>query len=332
MILRRGKFRRLRRQFCRVARAAGHRCLLAGLLTLAAISGGCAQPQAALPPPQKPPVEFLGAWGKHGSEPGQLDAPVALATDSFGMAYLADGGSRLIQKFSSAGHPLLSFQYSSLRTPSALALDSGGAIYAADLTAHRVFIFSPVGDFLRSQSRTGTTDLRSPLALAVDADGNLFVVDSQRNEVAMFDARGRLRKFWGKRGERPGEFRGPSGIALGPDGSLYVSDTLNARVQKFTRDGGFVAAWTGAPPAGPPLKSPGSIAAGDSFVVAFDPLPPRLFFWTPGGELRLVEDVSAQMAVPNGSAPRAIVALAGKDDLLLLDAVAARVLRFRVRF
>jgi tripartite motif-containing protein 71 len=320
-------------QLALIPRRRGRHSLIAALLGLLSFAGGCAPLAApALLPPQKPPVEFLGAWGEHGRDPGQLASPVAIATDTFGMAYILDSATHSIQKFSSQGHPLLSFQPVSLRLPLALAVDSGGAIYVADGAARHISIYSPQGDFLRAQRRMGQREFGLPAALTVDADGNLYVVDSQRAEVTMFDPRGRLKKVWGRRGEGPGEFQMPSSIALGPDGSVYVSEKRNRRVQKFNRDGGLVTAWTGQVASEQPLKYPGSIAAGEAFVVVFDPFPPRLVFWTPEGKPLHVLDLGDHLEKRGDVDAQAYLALAGKDELLLLDFWAQRVLRFRVHF
>src|ERR1700677_448865 len=77
-------------------------------------------------------LTYIGSWGSKGSEPGKLDDPTCIATDSLGNAYLADAGSQFIDKFDWKGSPLISFQDQAMKKPQSIAVDSGGAIYVTD--------------------------------------------------------------------------------------------------------------------------------------------------------------------------------------------------------
>ena len=124
------------------------RLLLASLILTLLVNTGCtlvatqAQPQN----PAAQPLEYLGAWGVKGEQPGQLAEPVSISTDAIGNVYLADAGSRFVDKFSPTGNPLLSFQEEPLKHPGWITLDHGGAIYVADPVRNSVFIFNPDGE------------------------------------------------------------------------------------------------------------------------------------------------------------------------------------------
>ena len=275
----------------------------------------------------KPALEFLGEWGTKGGGPGQLQKPIGLATDSAGSVYLTDQGNNFIHKFSALGEPLLSFQDPLVADPGPLAVDSGGAIYVSSRS--RIFIFMPTGERLREQRRGGGRKLQEVAGLATDGDGNLFVADTKANQVVKFDAQGRLRKVWGKLGTRSGEFHSPFTLAVGADGFVYVIDLDNSRIQKFTREGGFVSAWVGGDTGGRGLKNPLAIAVNEKFAFVTDS-GTLVHVMTLDGLIRHTEDLSARVKiVPNGRNLTAI-ALAGKDELLVLDTVRAKVLRFRI--
>ena len=62
-----------------------------------------------------PLLTYVGIWGTKGTDPGKLDEPTCIATDALGNAYLADAGSRFVDKFDWKGTPLLSFQDEGLK-------------------------------------------------------------------------------------------------------------------------------------------------------------------------------------------------------------------------
>lgn len=77
-----------------------------------------------------------------------------------------------------------------------------------------------------------------PTDTAVANDGSVFVSDGYGNSrVAKFDATGKLVKYWGDRGNGPGQFNTPHSVVLSNDQTLYVADRQNNRVQAFDTDG-----------------------------------------------------------------------------------------------
>lgn len=274
----------------------------------------------------KPPLEFLGEWGTKGAGPDQLQQPMGLATDSAGSVYVADAGNGFIHKFSVTGGPLLAFDDPLLPTPFAVAVDSGGGIYASDWNNHRVLVFMPTGERIREQRRGGGTSFRRVSGLAVDLDGNLFVTDVPAHQVLKYDARGRLRETWRKKEKDSSEFDSPDAIAVGPDGYVYIVDSHNTCIERFTRDGQLISVWGGSVSPGPKLPQALVVSERFAFVTDSGALVQVMAL---DGRIVHTEDLSARLVNPSTAPSPMGIALAGKDELLVLDSAGAKVLRFR---
>lgn len=300
----------------------------AGLMVGLVLSGAGSLDQDSKPSPA--PLEYLGEWGVRGDGPGQLKEPAGLAVDFAGSIYIADRGSGFVHKFDGLGKPLLSFQDDLLERPGGIAVDRGGAIYVADVPGYKVVIFYPDGTRLRVIRRGKRRLQVSPEALAVDDDGNLYVVGAGTHCVQKFDPRGRSRKVWGRRGDRPSEFSVPSAVAVGPDGVVYIADRGNGRIYKFGRDSEFLSAWGGG--IAPPDQMGGwsGVAVSKEHVWSADAVRVRVHAWLLDGQPRWTEDLAERLT----PGPRTLMGLAysPRRELLVLDTAAARVLRFRINF
>ena len=313
-------------------------CCIALVVALALAGCSRGSGHAAAASPQLPALEFAGAWGIRGTDPGQLDTPIGLATDPLGRVYVVDTGSSSIEKFTATGGPLLSFGDASLGEATGIAVDRGGGIYVTE--GDRVQIFWPEGDQLRL-TRTG---LQEAAGVAVDSEGAYYVTDRALCRVVAFDDRGHLARTWGKRGVADGEFTDPSGIAVGADDSVYVADAGGARVQKFTRDGAWVASFGQADTAtgGALGGAQGTVGLAVSSRVIFvvGSAGAALRVWSFDGQEIPVDPAAlaaANILAPSENAaqpPAALrivaVTLDPNGDLLLLDAASDRVLRFHV--
>ncbi len=76
-----------------------------------------------------------------------------------------------------------------------------------------------------------------PTDAAVGNDGVVYVLDGVNHRVVAYDAEGKLRFQFGRKGGQLGELLFPLGIAGGPDGKIYVADSGNHRFQIFAADG-----------------------------------------------------------------------------------------------
>jgi len=150
-----------------------------------------------------------GYYGDGGfSLQAHLNAPLGVATDSFGNLYIADSGNHAIRKVSPAGvistvagsgvrggsgdggpAILASFNF-----PSAVAVDSAGVLYIADTFNQRIRRVTSDGavttiagngssGFSGDGSLATEAQLRSPTGIAIDPQGNLYVADLDNNRV-----------------------------------------------------------------------------------------------------------------------------------------------------
>ncbi|MFZ0432595.1 MAG: NHL repeat-containing protein [Candidatus Acidiferrales bacterium] len=284
---------------------------------------GIVEAQAA-----RQPLEYLGAWGAKGTDPGQIDDPSSIATNANGAVFLADAGSAYIQKFRLDGTPLLAFQEDALRHPQCITVDSGGAIYVSDPQRSSVFIFLPDGDRYREVRVRTRSSQNNLLSVAVGADGLINVLDSNAGKVFTFTSRARLVRSWQVPGAQPGA-NGPGPIAVGPDGSLYIAEPAANRIERFSPEGralgeiGF-GANTGAG------KLSRGFAVSFNGVFVMDEDGRMLHVFSIQGQLEHNFDLAPQLG--QGTRPPPALAAGDHNELLVLDAPGARVLRYRTNF
>lgn len=68
-------------------------------------------------------LTYLGGWGSHGSLPGEFDNPRGITVDPYGDIYVADSGNNRVEKFTSTGKFLLSFN-----TPDPVGVAASGSV------------------------------------------------------------------------------------------------------------------------------------------------------------------------------------------------------------
>jgi hypothetical protein len=74
--------------------------------------------------------KFIMQWGGHGSGPGQLEMPHALAMDSQGRLFVGDRGNNRVQIFDQNGKFIAAWKQFS--RPSGLYIDANDTLYVAD--------------------------------------------------------------------------------------------------------------------------------------------------------------------------------------------------------
>jgi DNA-binding beta-propeller fold protein YncE len=74
--------------------------------------------------------KFIKQWGKHGSGPGELEVPHALAFDSRGRLFVGDRANNRIQIFDQDGNFIA--QWKQFGRPSGIYIDKNDAIYVTD--------------------------------------------------------------------------------------------------------------------------------------------------------------------------------------------------------
>lgn len=135
-----------------------------------------------------------------------------------------------------------------LMAPRNLAIGPDGNLYVADSGNHRIQVFDPAGNSLRSWGGFGAQAglFNEPWGIAVD-ESFVYVADTWNHRVQKFTLEGEFVTTIGQSGtvtdlgdNSDGFFFGPRDIVLLPDNRLMVTDTGNHRLQIFDRVGSFI--------------------------------------------------------------------------------------------
>jgi DNA-binding beta-propeller fold protein YncE len=263
--------------------------------------------------PELPVTAFEGG---HGNGRAQFNNARAIATDSAGNIFVADGGNGRVQKFSATGAFVTSMQ--PFEAPSGIAVDRAGNIYVAEIgTKHCVQKLGPNGISIAKW----VPGLYGPRKIAIGPDDSIYVVDSGRNRIVKLSSDGQVLASWGSEGSGDGQFRAVSSVTVDPSSNkVFVADPVNSRVQVFDSNGKFLSKW-----AVPEWREP--LGFED---LAIDPQRGRLYASSAHQSTIVVFDLQGNrlgtvMPTPPEKleAPSAL-ALA-KGNLLVLDADSGRV-------
>lgn len=199
-----------------------------------------------------------GGYADGPAKSAKIGAPTALALDSAGNLFFADG-HRLrfltpnglvgtLAGGAEAGWVNGDYKTARFGTVSALAVDRWGTVYAADGNAVRAV--TPQGDtrILAGASEAGFTDgmgegarFKQIANLEVGPDDNLVVLDGGNNRLRTVTRSGQVTSLAGC--EKKGYLDGPSavahfgmlaGVAVGEDGSLFLADGGNRAIRHRT--------------------------------------------------------------------------------------------------
>jgi hypothetical protein len=292
----------------------------------------CSHPSQAAQNVAPPALQFLGEWGRTGTEPGELQNPQALACDAVGNVFIADDGNPTqVEKFDLAGHPLLVFAASAGQNDWDIAVDDGGAIFLVDRRHAQVQIFSPEGEAFHTIFFRYRRDFHDPASLVIGPDGNFDVADFTAGRVVRMSPRGRTLEGWGKPAGIEGRWM-PYPIRQAQDGNLYVADAAAQRIERLTSDGRYISSWqfpfSGIQPSTNGAK-PNALSVFRNLVVASDVQKRFLEIWTDDGQPKVTVDFSQHPEWGAQPSPTD-VAFTPKGDLLVLDRPDSRVLHFKV--
>ncbi|HEY2767452.1 MAG TPA: NHL repeat-containing protein [Solirubrobacteraceae bacterium] len=207
----------------------------------------------------------LRMFGTPGITPGQLIAPLAVASDrsggvlvaeTFGSrspVYLFDSQLRYRTVWERGGGAIIGSHWFG---PSSAAFAADGSAWIADPRNDTVRHLDADGHFLGS---VGPTGLLEPEGVAIAPSGELDVANTGRGEVARFSPDGHPLGALGV-----GLLRHPVAVAVARSGNLYVADSDADRVLVLSSSGALLASWGG------PGRAPGHF--GEPAGIAVDRL------------------------------------------------------------
>ena len=201
----------------------------------------------------------------------RLSEPVALATDSAGNLFIAEGG--LVRKVTTNGVISTvagSFTYQGVTTggdggpatavrldPQDVAVDAAGNLYIADYFGHRIRKVDSAG-IITTVAGTGAegfsgdggpataAQVNRPYGVAVDAQGNLYIADSYNYRVRKVNTAGIITTLAGTGTKSSSGDGGPAtaatladprDIAFDRDGNVYIADTYGYRLRRVDPSG-----------------------------------------------------------------------------------------------
>ena len=135
------------------------------------------------------------------------------------------------------GTPILTLR--GVWRPWGAAINQRGEVIVADCGGHRVSVFSPSGERLRTFGTLGSGQgqFLCPRGVAVDDEWNILVADGDNNRIQKFTLEGHFLTAVGAKGKGPLQFNYPTDIVLNATNKkVYVTDCENNRVQVLNSD------------------------------------------------------------------------------------------------
>jgi PKD repeat protein/sugar lactone lactonase YvrE len=272
---------------------------------------------------------YVATWGSSGSENGQFDAPVGIASNATGYLYVTDRDNDRVQVFAPDG--TFAFKWGShgsgidqFNCPIGIAIDGAGNVYVADSLNHRVQKFNAAGQSITAWGSSGSADgqFENMEGIAVDAAGHVYVTGGRDdNRVQVFDSAGVHQQTWTG-------FAAPAGVAVSPVGDqVYVAEYLGDHVQIRDTSGTIIGGWGSTGSGNGQFKFPVSLAvdaAGN--VYATDAFNCRVQKFYPNGQFARAWGSSGsgdgQFSFTYG------VAVAPSGDVSVVDAANDRIQQF----
>lgn len=166
-----------------------------------------------------------------------FERPAGLAVDaSAGRLYAADTPRNTVAVLDLRGQVLGSFgdaRGGQFNKPTSVVL-LRGELFILDSSSSRVQVFDRQGKLLRRfKMANDDSSPPDPAGLAVDSRGDVYVSDVEKDTVRVYNRAGKLLNFFGRKGNKIGEFSRPAGVWADARDRIYVADPGNHRVQVF---------------------------------------------------------------------------------------------------
>ena len=69
------------------------------------------------------------------------------------------------------------------------------------------------------------------------SDGKMLIAETGKNRLNFLNSSGKRDYYFGKKGNKNGEFNSLQGVVSNDEGFIYIADTKNNRIQIFNNDG-----------------------------------------------------------------------------------------------
>ena len=141
-------------------------------------------------------LQFIFAFGKHGSGPIEFHHLRDVTFDSAGNIYVVDSSNVCVKVFAPNFEPVRQISskgkqhmYHHFRAPMNICIDSNDIVYVTDRSKYCVMVFDTTGVFKMSFGNYGKgvySLFNHPMGIAVDALGHVYVCDKLNGCVQMF--------------------------------------------------------------------------------------------------------------------------------------------------
>lgn len=288
------------------------------------------------PPPERPILEFIGAYSHEddfpvtanqrlvklmvAERPLGLKMPFGIVSDGKGKVYVSDIRDRSIKVFDFNAKKVSYLTDGPFYDmPLGLALDGAGNLFVADGEKGKVLVFSPQGTPLFS---FGDKEIFGrPAYIAINNRlGRIYVSDGRRHRIAVFDIKGSSLFFIGGPGAEKGQFAAPQGIAVDKKDRLFVADMLNARIQVFDAEGNFLYTFGKQGRESTYFENPKDLSfASDGNLYILDHRKALLFTYTPEGKLLLITGGAKRTSSRLGFSTPASIYIDSTDRVYITD-------------
>ena len=128
-----------------------------------------------------------------------------------------------------------------LKQPTGITIDSEGYLYVVDAESCHLMKFCDDGTLVKKIGKKGSglEEFKLPGGIRVFRD-KIYICDRGNHRVQIFTTDLEYCEYFGKKGDRQGQFDFPVAAAFDKSGDLYVTDCNNERVQVFDRDGHYL--------------------------------------------------------------------------------------------
>ena len=192
--------------------------------------------------------DFYGQIGRHGSAPGDMMGPTALALDSEDNLYLADEFLQRITVYDRDGDVVTTWGEKGsgdgeFNAPSGMAFDRDDNMLLVDHRNHRIQRLAKDGGYISQWGSFGDGDgeFNLPWGITQDLDANVYVADWRNDRIQKFTPDGEFVAKYGAPGTGDGQLNRPSDVAVDSESNMWVADWGNQRLQVLDSEGNFLA-------------------------------------------------------------------------------------------